>query len=1061
MVPLEPEVEFLIRLLDDMFKLVQFNALEEKEALEAQRDAFTTSFVNRNVLKRLATDQRQDCQICAQFLACLYDLLAQPSVHFEKNEQQHEKTYSQSVCINLNMLRVLVRMHFLLLKLDCLDEVELVKPSDVLFELNREWLEIMSFDQFEEEIASMDAHFVFSLRAHACNTEQEVTLVNHEKFYKTRRSTDELVVVFDNLKLSNADCTDPFRFRFHTAVSHLFNLSCDSQVTNFIVEMPSTTLSVSHISPGYARKKGTSPIQVFFDKSNTVIANLTPNRSWSDIQFDIEFCPLNKKGILDAIHANRVQFRAPSHPKAEMCSLQILYKKQTVYEHTFAFLDEFDALKRDVVENVPSTELAEISNKQKTSPVSITGPAKKKARRQGNTKSLYEQQRKQEEEERKWLTYLLNSKDVCGYTLLHLAAFKGFVKLCRYLIQFGVSVNTLDHFGNTPFHWACYSGSRACALLLVDKGVCLSQANSANKTGLDIAKERQFAMLAQDIEGFIERSAIFALQGLNTTLNQNMELIKTARSGEVELLAILLREGADLNGTDEKGNAALHLAVQQTQFECVTLLLRYGANADIINKDGNTPLQIAASMGDVKMADILVRFGNADVNKVGKKGTPPIHASVYRSSPKMLKYLIERGANVNSIHTSNCGKTCLHIAIENAELELIKILIESQANPQCLDYEGRSAMDLTTQRIRQFIEKLVQPPEAKQKKPATSNDIDPLSSSTILSSPQKHVTTPAPSTPLQSAEPSSKPVLLESTNAKSNNQLAVPIVVPTPAMTSSTPVMLASQPMSMELLLKPSRKKRRYISFFPKELCSSPYKYDILLRIPLQFTNSFNENHFHFRLINQGNDVEWITVDNGIKVIKYLRTMCPMTFREIEWRLMFKVCSFHYHRKPFRFQVTYLNPEEPFVGNVPQPLPTNNGSLTVIPNNSIVFESEPFMIVARKKKENDFWTEKDEEETDLPTTTTTSTPSPTATKKKRKSKDALFVDTTSSSPLQSLRVATPSTPQYEAVFPPTPTSPSSPSSTGSPMQQSSTPISMVVQQVMGPPASIKSSGVMQ
>ena len=160
----------------------------------------------------------------------------------------------------------------------------------------------------------------------------------------------------------------------------------------------------------------------------------------------------------------------------------------------------------------------------------------------------------------------------------------------------------------------------------------------------------------------------------------------------------------------------------------------------------------------------------------------------------------------------------------------------------------------------------------------------------------------------------------------------------------------------MELFIKPSRKKRTYISFFPKELCSSPYKYDILLRIPLNYTNQFNESHFTFHLMIQGSDKQWTAVsEQAVEIVKYLRTMFPVNYREIEWRLMYKVCSFHYGRKPFKLRVIYNTNSNPTTA-LPIPEPSDNSDVkTTLPDNIIVFESEEFHIVARKKKENDYF----------------------------------------------------------------------------------------------------------
>ena len=106
----------------------------------------------------------------------------------------------------------------------------------------------------------------------------------------------------------------------------------------------------------------------------------------------------------------------------------------------------------------------------------------------------------------------------------------------------------------------------------------------------------------------------------------------------------------------------------------------------------------------------------------------------------------------------------------------------------------------------------------------------------------------------------------------------------------------------------------------------------------------------------QGSDRQWMAVpEQAVEIVKYLRTMFPLNFREIEWRLMYKVCSFHYGRKPFKLRVIYntsLNPES--ATPVPENIATNSEGKATLSDNSIVYESEEFYIVARKKKENDY-----------------------------------------------------------------------------------------------------------
>ena len=58
--------------------------------------------------------------------------------------------------------------------------------------------------------------------------------------------------------------------------------------------------------------------------------------------------------------------------------------------------------------------------------------------------------------------------------LLHVAAGEGNKELCKTLIDVGVDINELDHFGWPALHYAVCSGHFDCAQLLLSKGATLN-----------------------------------------------------------------------------------------------------------------------------------------------------------------------------------------------------------------------------------------------------------------------------------------------------------------------------------------------------------------------------------------------------------------------------------------------------------------------------------------------------------------------------------------------------------------------------------------------------------
>lgn len=118
-----------------------------------------------------------------------------------------------------------------------------------------------------------------------------------------------------------------------------------------------------------------------------------------------------------------------------------------------------------------------------------------------------------------------------------------------------------------------------------------------------------------------------------------------AARGHVEIVKILLENGANPNSQDQKGNTPLHYTGEYNFLEIAKLLILKDANLFIQNKFGNEPLWVAVFnvRGDVKR-----------------------HA--------LVELLLKHGANPN--HKNNAGMSPLEFAEQVGDDELIQILKE-------------------------------------------------------------------------------------------------------------------------------------------------------------------------------------------------------------------------------------------------------------------------------------------------------------------------------------------------------------------------------------------------
>ena len=127
-----------------------------------------------------------------------------------------------------------------------------------------------------------------------------------------------------------------------------------------------------------------------------------------------------------------------------------------------------------------------------------------------------------------------------GQTPLHLAAQKGHLKICEYLLAEGADVGAADKYGNTPLHLAASNAQvEVCRLLLRER----ADVNARDVNG----------------ETPLHHAAGFGL------------------GPRKEVCRILLDAGADLEARDDDGKTPLQTAVECSHPDISDLLIERGA----------------------------------------------------------------------------------------------------------------------------------------------------------------------------------------------------------------------------------------------------------------------------------------------------------------------------------------------------------------------------------------------------------------------------------------------------------------------------------------------------
>lgn len=207
-----------------------------------------------------------------------------------------------------------------------------------------------------------------------------------------------------------------------------------------------------------------------------------------------------------------------------------------------------------------------------------------------------------------------------GNTPLHLAALKNNYNVIRCLKELGADINAKNQDGDTPIHLAIRNDEYESIQYLILHGAMLDSKNSKGESPREEAHGRAATLL-----DLIKR--LQAKDDPNTMLGQGRNLLMISiENGFKEMVREFLRdERLNINQTDEDGNSALHLAVEEKNTyiagaedpTIVEMLLHFKPqiknqrrlNMYLRNNEGDAAFHLAASKGKMQMVGLFLAAG--------------------------------------------------------------------------------------------------------------------------------------------------------------------------------------------------------------------------------------------------------------------------------------------------------------------------------------------------------------------------------------------------------------------------------------------------------------------
>lgn len=275
----------------------------------------------------------------------------------------------------------------------------------------------------------------------------------------------------------------------------------------------------------------------------------------------------------------------------------------------------------------------------------------------------------------------LNASDVDGYTVTSIACSNGHHEALELLIKSGAH---LDKENPNILFDACKLGHAKVVQVLLENG--FSPDGGINTKGLPL-------ILA--IEGG-HLEVILELLKFNVNCNIQFQLDTplsvACRIGYLDVAALLIEHGADINYCDDNGYSSLINIWQDCDINTIQFLIENKYDLNSKNELDYTPLMFASARGDLEIVKLLLENG-ADKNAIDKEGITPFLFALNSSSStaeEVALYLLDSGANFEVQFSQSISP--LITACQHCFEYLGKELLKKGINVNSKDKKGMTAI---------------------------------------------------------------------------------------------------------------------------------------------------------------------------------------------------------------------------------------------------------------------------------------------------------------------------------------------------------------------------------
>ncbi|MHC9538073.1 MAG: ankyrin repeat domain-containing protein [Vulcanimicrobiota bacterium] len=259
------------------------------------------------------------------------------------------------------------------------------------------------------------------------------------------------------------------------------------------------------------------------------------------------------------------------------------------------------------------------------------------------------------------------------------------------------AVEERDAGGMTALHYAAQNGNFLAVNLLVSNGADVNALNMSRATPLHCTVIRSSEHGADNNYLEIVNTLLDRKAKINAGDDRSFTALHYAVASRcnAEMIKLLIDRGADVNAPDEEGNTPLHLAARNGYPDVVAMLTARGADILFQNKEGETPLDTAELFSHHLAANVMKeKTMNRKLNLKARE----LFAAIANNDPAKVRELVTVHKELITVkESSGEGRTLLHFAVAQGNLEIVQYLLSQGAKINVKDLKGRTPLSYAVQ----------------------------------------------------------------------------------------------------------------------------------------------------------------------------------------------------------------------------------------------------------------------------------------------------------------------------------------------------------------------------